>query len=181
MSLKKLHKVTSLPVTKDNDALYFVQNGAFADFYITDSSGNEKIIVNDIRINDLITSQLSSINAMEIVADITARNALTLTANVLVLVLDASGDSTVTSGWATYAYRHSDTSFNKIAEHESQDISLSWANLVDKPTSSINDIDDAVNKKHSHWNLTVLDKFTEVGGEVLYNGDKLNSWNSLDW
>ena len=181
MALRKLHKVSSLPVTKDANALYFVQNGTNSDFYITDSSWTAHPVVTDVRINELVTTAISAQNMMEIVPDISARDALSLSSNALVLVLNATGDATVSSWWATYAYRHSDTSFNKIAEHESQDVVLSWSNIVWRPASSTADIDDAVNKKHTHSNLTTLDKFTENAWEVSFNWDKINSWNTLDW
>jgi hypothetical protein len=38
------------------------------------------------------------------------------------IVQDASGDPTVTSGAALYYYRESDTSFNKLSEYESLDV-----------------------------------------------------------
>lgn len=181
MALRKFHKVNSLPVTKDPNAFYAVANGTNVDFYLTDSSGVEKAISTDTRINDLITAALASINAVEIVATIAARDALTLSSNAMILVLDASADNTVDSGAATYAYRHSDTSFNKIAEHESQDISITWASITDGPTSTPAQVDTTVNNSHTHTNLTLLEKITETNSEPHYNGQPLNSWNTLDW
>jgi len=182
MSLRKFHKVTSLPTTKDADAFYAVINGDNVDFYLTDQSGVEKSICTDVRINDLITAAISGQSAIEIVNDMTERNALTLSANALVLVLDASDDSTVDAGAATYAYRHSNTSWNKIAEHESQDVSIAWGNISGRPASSTADIDDAVNKKHSHTNLSSLEKIGEnASNEMTFNGQVVNSWDTNNW
>lgn len=182
MAIRKFHKVTTLPTTKEANSFYAVLNGDNVDFYLTDQSGTEKSIVTDVRINDLITAAMSNLSAIEIVADITARDALSLSANALVLVLDASDDSTVDSGAATYAYRHSDTSFNKIAEHESQDVTLAWENITGRPSSSTADIDDAVNKKHTHTNKTSLDKIGEnASNEMTFNGQTVNSWDTNNW
>jgi hypothetical protein len=107
---------------------------------------------------------------MPIVADIAARNALVLTKNTQVLVLDATGDSTVTSGAATYLYRVSTTSWIKISEAESLDLVLQWANIQGKPTSSPSAIDTAVSNSHTHTNKTQLDKIGEnPDGHFTYN------------
>lgn len=62
------------------------------------------------------------------VANITARNALdsTLSAGDTVMVDDATGDGTVTSGWALYQWLQSGV-WRKIAEQESLDISVGGA------------------------------------------------------
>lgn len=86
----------------------------------------------------------------------------------LVMVTDASADSTVTSGWAIYR-RKANTSdlttlsaWQKIAESESIDVVTSWSSITGKPSSAVTDIDDAVTKKHSHTNATTLDKLTDA-------------------
>lgn len=69
------------------------------------------------------------------VADITARNALnsTLSAGDRVMVDDATGDATVSTGWALYQWLASNT-WRKIAEQESLDISVGGAtNLAYSP------------------------------------------------
>lgn len=61
-------------------------------------------------------------------ADITARNALTgLTLGDVVLVTDASADSTVTTGWAMY--RWMGAAWQKIAEEESLDFTVAGTDL----------------------------------------------------
>lgn len=180
-TLVKFFKVTTLPVTPVADAFYFVVNGTYAESYLTDSTGTAKLIGNTTMIEDLIAD--NAVNSLEIVADITARDALVLTRNTIVLVLDATDDVTVTTGAATYAYRHSDTSFTKIAEYESMDLILQWDNIQGKPTSTPAQIDQAVTDSHTHANKTVLDLLSEDGdGDLAYDGVKVSSvWQEAAW
>ena len=107
-------------------------------------------------------------------ADITALLAASTTAvaeGQLVMVTDASADSTVStaSSWAIYrrkvgtAVLNTLDSWQKIAEQESIDVTTTWASIQGKPSSTVADIDDAVTKKHEHANKTVLDGFTDTG------------------
>ena len=67
------------------------------------------------------------------VANITARNALTgLTIGDRVFVIDATGDATVTSGWAIYVWRGA--AFTKVAEQEGLDVIVGGANLSYTPS-----------------------------------------------
>jgi hypothetical protein len=63
------------------------------------------------------------------VANIAARNALTgMTTGDRVFVADATGDATVSAGWAIYAWRGS--AFTKIAEQEGLDVTVAGTNLT---------------------------------------------------
>jgi len=104
-------------------------------------------------------------------ANITALLAATTTQvaeGQLVMVTDASGDSTVGSGWAIYRRKAGTTTLNaltawqKIAESESIDVVTSWASITGKPSSAVGDIDDAVTKRHTHSNKTTLDALTDA-------------------
>ena len=95
----------------------------------------------------------------------------------LVWVNDASGDTTVTSGWAIYRKRvgvgidYTDLAgWTKVAESEGLDVVVQWANIQGKPSSAVADIDDAVTKKHAHTDLTALNKLTDAGNGLLYDG-----------
>lgn len=57
-------------------------------------------------------------NTALFVADIAARDALTLTKSSFVLVGDATGDATVGAGAALYFYNLGDDTFSKVAEYE---------------------------------------------------------------
>lgn len=95
------------------------------------------------------------------VADIPARDALTgMPDGAKVFVEDAAADPLVGEGWAIYRYRAAveavgvegeegyapgrEAAWIKIAEAESLDVVLSWANVQGKPTSTSAQIDEAV-------------------------------------
>ncbi len=80
-------------------------------------------------------SQLPNVNSsLQIVANITERNALVLTGNTPVLVIDASDDPNVNSGHAFYVYDFANTTWIKTSEQESLDLILDWINIQNKPT-----------------------------------------------
>lgn len=68
------------------------------------------------------------------VADIAARNALDSQMSIgdRVIVNDATGDATVTSGWAVYCWLSSNT-WQKQAEQEALDINMAGTNLSYTP------------------------------------------------
>lgn len=138
------------------------------------------IAATNTEITDL-KSALAGKPAVEIVADIAARDALTgVISGTLCWVEDATADSTVDDGAAAYLARVDENdgtvTWVKVAEAESLDVVLSWANIKDKPTSSVADIDDAVAKKHSHTNKTVLDDISvnDETGNLVFNSVELN-------
>ena len=102
---------------------------------------NEKGIANGVASlgNDGIIpkAQLpTDTGSVEKVADITARDAIVnLYDNKLVFVIDASGDTTVTSGWAMYIYNSTTLTWTKIVDGESLDIQLTWDNIENIPTA----------------------------------------------
>lgn len=53
MAYVKYYKVTSLPTTLDANAFYYVENGAYAEAYLTDDSGVAKKIGNSAMIQAL--------------------------------------------------------------------------------------------------------------------------------
>lgn len=107
----------------------------------------------------IAVSQLpDSLKEVKVVNDIAARDALTPVSGMRVHVIDATGDSTVNLGWAEYLYTGSE--WTKVAEKESIDVVLAWANIQNKPTSSVTNIDDAVAKRHAHSNAAILDATT---------------------
>lgn len=50
---------------------------------------------------------------------------------------------------------------------------IAWAVITGKPTSTVEDIDDAVAKKHSHANAEQLAKVNEADGVMTYGGAKM--------
>ncbi len=171
----KLTAVPSLPC--DPNSVFFVapQNKPnYIEIYVSNNAGNAlKRLLTDADIQALIDASISGLaGEMPIVANIASRNALSPTKNTQVLVLDATGDSTVASGAATYLYRVSTTSWIKLSEAESLDLILQWANIQGKPTSSPTAIDTAVANSHTHTNKTQLDKIGE-------NADGLFTYNNV--
>jgi hypothetical protein len=181
-----VHKVAALPGTLEAHAIYLVLGAGadtFIDAYITDASGNAKNWSNTTRVNELVNAAIGQLSTIQIVADITARDALGLTENAFVLVLDASGDPTVAGGNALYAWEFATTTWHKLAEFESLDVVIDWTDVQNRPTSAVADIDDAVAKRHDpHTNRAQIDKIGEdANAAPTYDGDQLTYWGTLNW
>lgn len=184
----KFYKVATLPGTLEADAFYYVENGAFAESYLTNAAGVARSVGNSAMINALINDALADWTggaaALEIVADIAARDALvaTLGANAMILVIDASADATVTGGSALYAYGASNAAVYKLAEYESMDVVMQWSALVGGPSSTPAQIDDAVSLRHNHANKATLDKLGADADGLTYNGAGVSSrWATANW
>lgn len=55
------------------------------------------------------------------------------------------------------------------ADADWENINLDWGNIVNRPSSSQADIDDAVTKRHTHTNKTALDKIRDYGTKPEYD------------
>lgn len=182
----KFNKVTTLPATLEADSFYFVANGSYAESYVTDSTGVARTIGNSEMINALIETALANWNTstVEIVADIATRDALIagLTISTMIMVVDASADTTVTSGSALYAFNASDSAVHKISEYESMDVVIQWSAIQNGPASTPTQIDEAVSQRHSHANKATLDKFSEDVDGALFNGAAIDPrWKTTNW
>jgi hypothetical protein len=175
----KFAKVNVLPITFEPSTIYLVKDAdeAFAKMFISNAAGTAvRRLPNrdDIQtmVNQVVNQAVAGTSHLYVVADIAGRDALTPTVVTQALVIDATGDTSVVSGAATYVFNPTDTSWTKISEHESMDFVLQWANIQGRPTSTAAEIDDAVSKRHSHANLVSLDKVGEdAGGLLQFNGD----------
>ena len=87
---------------------------------------------------------LDQSNVAVYAANIAARDALVLTKTSFVMVADATGDATVNSGAAMYFFNKVDSSYTKIAEYESMDLTIP--------------------------NLDILADFSDIGGLLGYKG-----------
>lgn len=184
----KFYKVASLPEPMEPNAFYYVENGTYTESYLTNNAGVAKSVGNSSMINALVSEALAvwsgNAAALSIVPDIAARDALIVnaTANMMILVVDASGDATVDSGSALYAYDFTAQVTYKLAEYESMDVVLQWNSIEGRPTSSVTQIDSAVALSHSHNNKAVIDKLTEVDGRLRYDGKSINpEWTTNNW
>lgn len=180
MALLKISKVNALPGVLTPSTLYLVSDAVRTNdvkIYVSDSTGTaskhvptfaELESMVDAKVAAGVTAGVNAATALRVVADITARDALAPTVTTLALVLDATDDTTVASGAATYVF--DGTVWTKISEHESLDVVVTWASISGKPTSAVADIDDAVTKRHAHANSAVLALLTDVSGALQYNG-----------
>lgn len=126
MTALAFHKVTSLPGEPAANAFYFVENGTYAEAYLTDDEGTAKAIGNSSMITAV--SSAAAVSESSVVADITARDALTPNTADLVYVVDASADSNVSSGAALYVY--DGDSWERIAEFESLDFTVGAGSIT---------------------------------------------------
>lgn len=174
-NLLKIYKETALPGTLTANSIYLVAPASDPDYvemYVTGTLATTvKRIINKADIQAMINAAVVGSSSLQVVDDIAARNALTPTSNILVLVKNATADPTVASGAATYVYEVATTTWTKVSEFESLDVVLQWNNIQGKPTSSPAQIDSAVANSHTHTNKTQLDKISEDGsGYMTYNG-----------
>jgi len=104
-----------------------------------------------------------------------------LTAGDIVYVTDASADPTVTAGAASYIW--DGAAFAKLTEYESLDLVINWADVQNRPSSSVAQIDQAVADSHTHANKASLDKIGEdADGDISYNGAFVRTgWDSTAW
>ncbi len=184
----KFFKVATLPTPLEPNSFYYVENGTYTESYLTNSAGVAKSVGNSAMINALVSEALAnwggSASSLSIVPDIAARDALTknATTNLMILVVDASGDITVDSGSALYAYAFTSKVTYKLSEYESMDVVLEWNSIEGRPTSTVAQIDNTVSLAHTHDNKTVLDKLTEVGGVLRYDDKGINpEWTTNNW
>lgn len=181
----KVYKETGVPQTWVNNGLYFIKDPAktYAEIYITSTTGTPQRLINQDDIQSLINSAIETTNELVIVNTIADRNALVLTKTTSVYVKNATGDVTVTTGGAYYLWDSAGSAWIKTAEAESMDVTLSWANISGKPSSSASAIDTAVSNSHTHSNKTQLDKIGEDGnGNVTYNSSVItNALETTNW
>lgn len=172
------YKMLTLPQSLVADSMYLVLNGNYVETYMTSQTGVAKMVGNSQMISeianklitDALNSQAAAATQVQIVADIAARNALTKKDGLEVLVLDATGDTSVKSGAATYVYRSSNTTWYKISEAESMDVVLQWDAIQGKPSATAAQIDDSVSKAHTHANMAVLNDLGSDSQGLLYKG-----------
>jgi hypothetical protein len=179
-------KETALPAVVNPHSIYFVappSDPAHVEIYVTNSTGAvTRKVVDSADVQNMINTSIAAANTLTIVADIAARDALAPTHSIFAFVTNATGDSTVVSGGATYLWNPTSSAWIKVSEAESLDVVLQWANIQGKPTSSPSQIDTAVANTHTHANKTQLDKVGENGaGLMTYNGSLVSGWNTTSW
>lgn len=194
-----------------------------------------------VPVNKLNPSVIAVNKEFANVAALTAEGAAaTVEPGQLVMVVDASADTTVGSGWAIYRKRDANgldytvvnnvaetfvaasgtfvegtayftdatgatevdttgfeagvtdvssyfiasgtgkvSGWQKIAEAESLDVVVNWDSIQGKPSSSVANIDSAVEQMHTHNNFELLQKFTYSNDSLKYNGSDIAFTNSV--
>ena len=205
MAKVKFFKVSSLPGTLQSNAIYFVDiSGNRTDMYVTNNSGVAFECSNEAMITAIINAMRGSNNGIAsldasgkipdaqlpftlndatnfiLVDDITERNNLNLDKDTLVLVVDASGDPTVTAGNALYGWRNDTSTWKKVAEFESLDIT--WDTIIGGPNVTASQVEQAVADRHTHSNKAALDKIGEdAEGDTTFDGDPIMKWSQTSW
>lgn len=176
-SFLNIERVNALPETLKPNTMYVVKatEAGLAEMYFSNSDGTEaRHLLNKSEVQSMINASIANFTNIQVVADIAARNALVTSdpnRNLLVLVLDATGDATVSRGAALYVFVDTNNTWAKVSEFESLDVVLEWSAIQGRPTSSVADIDDAVARKHSHANKATLDKVGEdIDGNLTFGG-----------
>lgn len=187
MAQLKIRRMTALPGTLEAHTVYMIAPAARPDYveiYVTGTAGTIiKRVISEDDVKLLISDAFAAARELKIVDGIAERDALVPTKAEYVYVVDATADTSVLSGGATYLYRPDYYTWIKISEAESLDVAATWASLTDKPSSTPAEIDDAVSKIHTHSNKTQLDKIDEDGdGQFTYNGALPHiAWDASEW
>lgn len=167
----------------ESNAIYAIKraDSEYVELYITSNTGQVFRVINEADIQKILGSKLAALGTTKVYPNIAERNKATPTEGMQAYVLDASADSTVSSGAATYIYTGS--TWVKTAEAESMDLVMNYANLVGAPRSTPTEIDTAVGKAHSHDNMTVLNQLSEGSdGNLQYRGNGLKTtWKATNW
>jgi hypothetical protein len=179
-------KVSALPGSLVPNAIYYVGiagNPNLVEIYVVDNAGvAARHVINTSDVSAMIASAMAAQSQLTIVADIAARNALTPTTSTWVYVVDATTDTSVIAGGATYLFNPTGSVWIKSSEAESLDVVLNWSAIQNKPTSTVGAIDAAVAASHTHANSGVLDALSVSGGNLLYNGAlPVGRWESAIW
>ena len=98
---------------------------------------------------------------------------------ILVMVIDATGDPSVDSGWAVYRRKKNSDEYwelsgwDKVIEGESVEVDLIWDLIPGKPSSAIEDIDQMVEDAHNHSQLEVINGISEIDNHLAYKNKKI--------
>ena len=107
MSQMKFYKVNALPQVLEANAMYLVSTVDGMDLHVASSDGlSAKRVINKSDVETLIATTPTQVVPVKVVSDITARDALDTSEIVMAIVIDATGDNTVSSGSALYAYNN---------------------------------------------------------------------------
>lgn len=177
-----IHRVTELPEVLTAHSLYIVKRIQFglAEMVFTDAEGQPLKVLDTAAVQTMISVGLTSTSSLVIVDTIAERDELVFAGDSAVYVVDATGDPEVLTGSALYFYKKETNTFVLIicAKH------TSWSDVLGKPVSTPDQIDEAVEKMHIHENNEVLSNLTEgEDGTLYYKGAPVSDIRmaTIDW
>lgn len=174
----RIYRNTTAPTVGNAEAsaMYIVKDANAASrarLYVTSSDGAEVREVSGLsesEVNTLIDSKLLSHKELLFTSTITTRDNLALDRDTLVLVQDATGDSTVNSGAAYYYYVAGTNTWNKVAEFEGMDLTVTWDSIDGRPNVTVAQLEQAVAMMHEHANKAILDGISlDTNGFAIIN------------
>ena len=119
-------------------------------------------------VDNLISSvTASALNSARKVANIAARDAL-VDKYGFVWVVDASGDTTVTSGSALYLWDSENSTWLKCTEAESMDLVVDWTDVQNKP-DTITYLGNVTNAANGLVKLTASGTYPALSGASITN------------
>lgn len=166
----KLFRLTALPGTLAADSIYFTAgpNAGELNLTITGNTGAiQRSVISHAEVDVKVANAMAGNDSIKSVADIAARDALTLATSGMVLVVDASSEADVVAGAALYFYTKSTDTYTKVSEFES--LELDWAHLKDKPAETVADIDEVVSNLIGNAADTLTDISEDANGDLEFN------------
>lgn len=170
-----ISKVTELPLVTEPNTMYLLRSGVggsdYMEMYFSTNDGATVVPgITDSHVRRTIEgySNTELFKELYIVTDITERDALTLTHDAMVYVLDSQGDGSGSIGETLYFFSFVQQGFRKLV---SANPVVNWSQILGAPKSTADEIDQAVAAKHSHTNQDVLDKLgVNSQGQLTYDG-----------
>lgn len=189
MSKFNIVRVTELPSTITPSTMYILKRpgSEIAEVHFTNNNGTTLVPgISEQFVEQKVASLIGSgMGSIDIVDNIDERNRLNKPGNMLVMVLDASGDEFGSSGTALYLYRVNNNSYYRISVFNEDGaaigaggtVNVLWNSILGKPNSTPEQIDQAVNMAHEHVNKSVLDRIgiSESGVLTVDNKEFANT------
>lgn len=174
-------RVTSEPTELVANTIYLIQDGA-SDLAITvvgTTAASVRRTVARSAISTMISNAIAGLDNLSealVVANITARDALTPAHNVFCLVKDATGDVTVAAGAALYFYEFATETWIKLSEYESMDVVIPNQEILEDLSDDNGSL--AYGGQVVTPNRAILAALSDSSGELQYNGQPIGGVTS---
>ena len=165
-TLYKPYRLNSIPSTPEANSIYYTPS-ATGELVVTVTGNTGAVIYSTMTEADVLaTIAAAGIIQQEVIATptIATRDALTLTANALVMVGDATADPSVTTGGAFYFFEMATGLFTLTSRLEDLNLIIDWGDIQNIPAA-----------------ITGLG--TDVAGDITFNGDKIIGmyFEAVEW